>query len=309
MECISDVMDAHTLLLKRPNLTRRAELFRAVRNYFDGLGFLEVETNVRIPAPIPEESIESIAAEGEFLRTSPEIAMKIMIAAGYGRIYQIGRCFRADEHGIKHRSEFTLLEYYAAGMDYLELADFTAGLIRTAAKEIFGRMKLIFKGETISLDSPPEILTVADAYRKYCGISMTDALHEDIFDELMVTKVEPHLGRGGLTVLTDYPAKRASLARLKDNDPSVAERWELYAGGMELANAYGELTDPAEHQVRFQDAGRIRAEMGMLPYPEPDDFFSALRHGMPSCSGAALGMDRLTMLFADASDIGDVRAE
>ncbi len=302
-------MDVRTIALRRGNLERRAALFAAVRHYFDTHGFLEVETNVRIPAPVPEEFIESIPADGEFLRASPEIAMKIMVAAGYERIYQIGRCFRAGEHGARHREEFTMLEYYAAGMGYRELADFTVGYIREAAERIFGRPALTFRGETMDLGAPPEILTVADAYWRYCGISMEEASRKDIFDELMVTRIEPRLGRGRLTILTDYPAERASLARLKPDDHSVAERWELYLGGLELANAYGELLDPVEQRERFRLAARVRRAAGMLAYPDPEDFFAALTLGLPFCSGAALGLDRLAMVFADAADIGEVRAE
>ncbi len=302
-------MDIRTVARRRGNLERRAALFAAIRHFFDAHGFLEVETNVRIPAPVPEEFIESIPASGEFLRASPEIAMKIMVAAGYERIYQIGRCFRAGEHGGRHREEFTMLEYYAAGMNYRELADFTTGFIREAAERIFGRPELTFRGEKIDLGVPPEILTVADAYRRYCGVSMEEASRKDIFDELMVTRIEPKLGCEHLTILTDYPAERASLARLKPDDHSVAERWELYIGGLELANAYGELLDPVEQRERFRLATRVRQAAGMLDYPNPDDFFLALEQGMPFCSGAALGLDRLAMVFADAADIGDVRAE
>ncbi len=291
------------------NLERRASLFRAIRKFFDNNGFLEVETDVRIPAPAPEEFIESIVAEGEFLRASPEIAMKIMVAAGYERIYQIGRCFRAGERGSRHREEFTMLEFYSAGMDYRELADFTAGFIRSAAREIFGKAELQFRGKTVDLESPPEWITVAEAFERWCGISMEEAHRLDTFDELMVTKIEPELGQGRLTVLADYPAERASLARLKPDNPQVAERWELYIGGLELANSFGELIDPVEQRTRFEASAKFRKEQGMHEYPMPEDFFTALRSGMPECSGGALGLDRLAMVFCNADDIGEVRAE
>jgi len=284
----------------RPNLERRAALWRSVRTSLDEAGFLEVETDVRIPAPAPEEYIESVCAEGEFLRASPELAMKVLLAAGYGKIWQIGRCFRADEYGSRHRTEFTMLEFYAANWDYRELARFTAEFIRDAAHRLFGTGEIPFRGQTIDLDAEPEYLTVAEAYRRY-------APEPGDFDELMVTKIEPRLGVGRMTFLLDYPADRASLARL--NAEGNAERWELYIAGLELANAYGELVDPAEQRRRFAAAAAFRKAHGMHDYPEPEDFYAALDRGLPQCSGCALGMDRLAMVFCNENDIGDVRAE
>ncbi len=294
---------------RRANLERRAALFRSIRNHFDAANFLEVETDIRIPAPAPEEFIESIVAQEKFLRASPEIAMKIMLAGGYERIYQIGRCFRADEHGSRHREEFTMLEYYAANWDYRELADFTADFIREAARQLFGEPRLHFRGRSVELANAPEYITVAEAFRRYCGISMEEASRDDTFDELMVTKIEPNLGLGRLTFLMDYPAERASLARLSPTNPAVAERWELYIGGLELANAYGELLDPVEQRQRFEATLEFRRRQGMLEYPIAEDFFAALEAGLPFCSGGALGLDRLAMVFADAADIAEVRAE
>ncbi len=302
-------MDLKHLQAVRENLKIRAALFRAIREYFDLAGFMEVETDIRIPAPAPEEYIESIAAEGSFLRTSPEIAMKIMVAAGYERIYQIGRCFRADEFGSKHRTEFTMLEFYAAGMDYRTLAEFTFGFIRHSAEKLFGRPELDFKGEKIDLTRGIEWITVREAFDRWCGISMEEAARLDSFDELMVTQIEPNLGRDRVTVLTDYPADRASLARLKPEDRSCAERWEMYIGGLELANSFGELIDPEEQRCRFEAARKFRSEHHMHDYPMPEDFFSALKSGMPETSGGAMGLDRLAMVFCNTSDIADVRAE
>lgn len=293
-------MNPDRLRAIRPNLERRAALWRSVRTSLDEAGFFEVETDVRIPAPAPEEYIESICAEGEFLRASPELAMKILLAAGYEKIWQIGRCFRADEFGSRHRTEFTMLEFYAAGWDYMRLARFTAKFLREAAHRLLGTGKLCFRGQTIDFDAEPEYLTVAEAYRRY-------APEPGDFDELMVTKIEPRLGEGRLTFLCDYPADRASLARL--NAEGNAERWELYIAGLELANAYGELVDPAEQRRRFAATAAFRKARGMHDYPEAEDFFTALEHGLPECAGCALGMDRLAMVFCGASDIGEVRAE
>ncbi len=302
-------MELESIRLKRGALEKRAALFSSLRRSFEAARFLEVETDLMIKAPAPEEFIESIAAGSKFLRASPEIAMKIMLAAGYERIFQIGRCFRAGEHGSRHREEFTMLEFYAAGMNYRELADFTVSLIRDAAVNLMGKPELPFRGRLVDLGGKPEVITVDEAFRRYADTTMEAADRDDLFDELMVSKIEPELGLGRITILTDYPANRASLARLSPRNPDVAERFELYIGGLELANAYGELLDPAEQRARFEAALRFREAHGMLRYPVAEDFFAALEAGLPDCSGCALGLDRLAMVFADAADIGGVRAE
>lgn len=293
---------------KIANLTRRSALFRAIREYFYDRDFIEVETPVKIHAPAPEEFIESVRAEGDFLRTSPELAMKVMLADGFERIFQIGSCFRADEHGRRHREEFTMLEFYARGMEYREQAQFTAGFVAEAARRVLGGESVVYRGREVDLGSH-EFITVEEAFRRYAGISTQEAERQDRFDELMVTKIEPELGRGRLTFLTDYPANRASLARLRADNPAVAERWELYIEGIELANAFGELTDAAEQKARFRAALEFRAAHGMHAYPEAVEFFAALDRGLPQSSGCAMGLDRLAMIFCDADDIGDVRSD
>ena len=293
---------------KIANLTRRSALFRAIREYFYDRDFIEVETPVKIHAPAPEEFIESVRAEGDFLRTSPELAMKVMLADGFERIFQIGSCFRADEHGRRHREEFTMLEFYARGMEYREQAQFTAGFVAEAARRVLGGESVVYRGREVDLGSH-EFITVEEAFRRYAGVSTQEAERQDRFDELMVTKIEPELGRGRLTFLTDYPAGRASLARLRADNPAVAERWELYIEGIELANAFGELTDAAEQKARFRAALEFRAAHGMHPYPAAVEFFAALDRGLPQSSGCAMGLDRRAMIFCDADDIGDVRSD
>ena len=247
-------------------------------------------------------------AEGDFLRTSPELAMKVMLADGFERIFQIGSCFRADEHGRRHREEFTMLEFYARGMEYREQAQFTAGFVAEAARRVLGGESVVYRGREVDLGSH-EFITVEEAFRRYAGVSTQEAERQDRFDELMVTKIEPELGRGRLTFLTDYPASRASLARLRADNPAVAERWELYIEGIELANAFGELTDAAEQKARFRAALEFRAAHGMHPYPAAVELFAALDRGLPQSSGCAMGLDRLAMIFCDADDIGDVRSD
>ena len=280
---------------KRSILAQRSAFLRAMREFFYAAGFIEVETPVKIHAPAPEEYIESVRSEGDFLRTSPELAMKVLLSEGCEKIFQIGSCFRANEHGRKHLEEFTMLEFYAAGWDYRQLAEFTAALLKSAAGN-----------DTVF--SNHDFITVDEAFRRYAGVSAFEADADDTFDELMVTKVEPNLGKDGLTFLMDYPASRASLSRLSAADPRVAERWELYRNGLELANAFGELTDAAEQHRRFEAANRFRAANNMHAYPEPVEFYEALDRGLPQSSGCAIGVDRLLMLLCKTEDIRDVRA-
>ena len=266
-----------------------------MREFFYAAGFIEVETPVKIHAPAPEEYIESVRSEGDFLRTSPELAMKVLLSQGCEKIFQIGSCFRANEHGRKHLEEFTMLEFYAVNWNYRKLAEFTAAMLKSAAGN-----NPIF--------SSYDFITVDEAFRRYAGISAFEADAYDTFDELMVTKVEPQLGLEQLTFLMDYPASRASLSRISSSDPRVAERWELYRNGLELANAFGELTDGAEQRQRFDAANRFRAANNMHAYPEPVEFYAALDRGLPESSGCAIGVDRLMMLLCNAQDIRDVRA-
>jgi len=288
-------------------LRERAGLINAVRAYFNEHGFMEVETPVVIAAPAPEEYIEGIAVEDAFLRTSPELQMKQMLCAGYEKIYQVGPCFRKNEFGSRHRPEFTMLEWYETGSDYFDLLDFTVGLLRFAARRLKDSQQIVYQGETIDLELDPQIISVREAFEKYAGINPDQIASEAEFDEIMSLKIEPCLGKGRITFLADYPAERAALARLKKDDPAVAERWELYIAGIELANAYGELLDPHEQRRRFEKSQAIRAKNGFIPYPFPDDFMKALETGMPECSGCALGIDRLAMIFTDSADISDIR--
>ena len=287
-------------------LPRRSELLRATRDFFYRQHFIEVESPVRIPANAPEEFIEAIPAAGEFLRTSPELALKVLLSRGAERIFEIGSAFRAGEFGRKHREEFTILEYYAVGWDYRRLARFTARLMAHLARRVTGSAEVCWQGRNFDFDRC-EFISVDEAYRRYAGVSAFAADADGSFDELMVTRVEPQLGAAGLTFLIDYPATRASLSRRRADDPHLAERWELYVGGLELGNAFGELTDPAEQRQRFRLAREFRAKAGMLSYPEPEEFLAALDLGIPESSGCALGFDRIAMLLFDRGDIGEVR--
>jgi len=295
--------------MKMKFLSLRSQYLRALREAFYAADFLEVSTPVRIPAPAPEEYIEALRAEGQFLRTSPELAMKELLVEGAERIFQIGSAFRAGEHGRRHREEFTILEYYAIAWDYRKLADFTGRFLAEAALKTTGSTQINRHGEVLDFGKL-EYITVNEAFQRYAGISAFEAdARGDYFDELMVSKVEPQLGRGQLTCLIDYPAARASLSRLSAADVRVAERWELYGCGLELGNAFGELTDAAEQRKRFQQSTEFRTAHGMHPYPEASRFLAALERGLPDASGCALGVDRLLMLVCGADDIGDVLCE
>ena len=259
-----------------------------------------------IAAPAPEENIESVIAERGFLRTSPELAMKVLLADGVEKMFQMGPAFRHNEFGRKHREEFTILEYYAANWNYMQLAEFTAKMVRYAFEHSAGSHVIEYQNTTLDL-SQVEYITVAEAYRKYADADCF-ALDPMTFDELMVLKVEPALGNGHLTILMDYPVEYAALSRRSARDPRVAERWEMYACGIELGNAFGELTDPTEQKLRFAAANAVRKANLMRPYPEPEEFYSALNRGIPESSGCAIGVDRLTMLLCNTRDIADVKA-
>jgi lysyl-tRNA synthetase class 2 len=291
----------------KSGLRLRAALLRSLRAFFDGKGFLEVETPVLINAPAPEENIETVRAGGGFLRASPELEMKRLAAAGYGDIYQTGPCFRKGERGRLHREEFTMLEWYQADASYLEVASLTREMICRAADAVLGSQKICFRGKEIDLSGEWLRVTVPEAFERHAGVSAARAVGEDKFDELLVTKVEPALALEPRPVfLTDYPAPLASLSKLSDKDSSIAERWELYIGGVELANAYSELTSPSEQKKRFAEAAEKRRAAKMNEYPPPEKFFEALESGLPRCAGCALGLDRLAMVFSGADSLDAV---
>lgn len=291
-------------------LKKRALIYRALRKFFDERDFIEVSTPTALNEAAPEEFIESILCSNKkLLRCSPELAMKRLLCSGMEKIYQIGPCFRADEYGSRHREEFTMLEYYQAGIDYMEMLELTTQMVRAAGRIINPELQFSYKGQKFSLAEEPEIITVADAFLKYTSKTSEEADIDGDFDELMVCNIEPNLGRGHLTFLIDYPSNRASLSRLKKSNPQVAERFELYIEGMELANAFGELTDAKVQKERFEAAMQFRSANNMLKYPPTPKFFQALTDGMPESSGSALGVDRLIMVLTDTPDIADVIVE
>jgi lysyl-tRNA synthetase class 2 len=292
---------------KRDALTARAEIYRAIRSYFHGEGYLEVDTPLRIPAPAPESHIDAIPSNDWFLHTSPELAMKRLLAAGYGRIFQICRCWRDGERGNLHLPEFTMLEWYRADADYLSLMDECESLIKLVAEETGRGESLTFRDREICLNGKWERISVTEAFERYSRCSVWEALGQGVFDELMVSEIEPRLGIGRPTFIYDYPAELGALARLKQADPLFAERFELYMGGLELANAFSELTDRDEQLSRFVKEREFRSSNNKRVYPLPSPFLEELPH-MPPSAGIALGIDRLVMVLLDAPSIDQVVA-
>jgi len=288
-------------------LRLRAVMTRAIRRFFLDQDFLEIETPIRIPAPAPESHIEPIVSGEWFLQTSPELCMKRLLAAGYPKIFQICKCFRAGERGARHLPEFTMLEWYRAETDYRTLMDDCEILISRIAKELGLGGVVSWQGGRICLTLPWERITVREAFARYAGVSVEEALMRDRFDEIMVCAIEPHLGMERPVFLYEYPATLGALARVKADDREVAERFELYIAGLELANAFSELTDPVEQRWRFEEASRDRRLKKYLPYPLPERFLASLSC-MPPSAGIALGMDRLTMILADQTTIDAVVA-
>jgi lysyl-tRNA synthetase class 2 len=289
----------------RTNLERRAAVFRLTRRFFDEQGFLQVDTPIRSPAITPEKEIIPFDSEGWFLTTSPELYMKRLLAAGYERIYQITHCFRKNERGRLHNPEFTLLEWYRARANYQDMVADTERLVLSIAGGLNVGESFKYQGKTVDVSLPWGQITVRDLYMQMAQWDPVQDPDARRFDEDMVTQVIPHLNPHRPLVVIDYPAPMASLARLKPGNPQVAERAEVFIGGMELANAYSELTKPKQQQARFlAEIESIRQEQGREA-PLPQRFLDSLVH-LPECAGIALGMDRLVMLFCDTASIDEV---
>jgi len=289
------------------NLQVRARLIQALRSFFIDREYLEVETPIRIPAPAPEAHIDAVITDDWFLQTSPELCMKQMLAAGYSRIFQICKCFRHKERGSKHLPELTMLEWYRSGQNYKDLMNECEDLICAVARLINGNEKISYRGLEINVATPWTRMSVAAAFQRYASMKMEKALEKDCFDEVVATEIEPNLGSTTPLFLYDYPAPCGALARLKPRNNLLAERFELYIAGIELCNGFSELTDSAEQKTRFEKEQRLRKSFGRPVYPMPQTFLTALKD-MPEAGGNALGIDRLTMLFCDATEIDDVVA-
>jgi len=322
---------------RRPLLLTRGRIKAALRGFFEAEGFTEVECGALVASPGNETHLHAFATErigsdglahAAFLHTSPEFAAKKLLAAGETKIFEFARVFRNREGGRLHAAEFTMLEWYRAGAPYETVIEDALALARRAAQiagtgclrhraracdpfaeaerlsvaEAFGRHAGIDLLATLAADGTPD----RDALARVCGFTpMADEDWSDIFSKILTQKIEPMLGDGRLTVLCEYPRPEAALARVSAHDPRVAERFELYGCGVELANGFGELTDPAEQRARLEAEMAKKARLYGERYPLDEDFLAALAH-MPPASGVALGFDRLVMLAVAAPNIQDV---
>jgi lysyl-tRNA synthetase class 2 len=330
--------DPHSFEDRRPFLDQRGRLVGAMRRFFEARGFTEVDTAMLQVSPGNETHIGAfettlVSPDGAksrlYLHTSPEFAAKKLLAAGLPLLFTLAHVFRNGERSALHHPEFTMLEWYRAEATYEKLFDDCAELL-AAAGEAAGTSFFRFRGNTADITKRPEILTVCDAFARYADIDLAATLDDaadgraalataagrlglrvvaddtwsDLFSKILSAKVEPSLGQGRPTLLVDYPAREAALARLK-RDRRFAERFELYVCGVELANGFGELTDAAEQRRRFEAAMTERARIYDDAYPIDEDFLAAVAAMPPAC-GIALGFDRLVMLASGADRIEQV---
>jgi len=278
----------------------RAVFFRLIRSFFCRQEFLEVDTPIRQAVYIPESNITPLASEDAYLQTSPELCMKRLLAAGNSKIFQICHCFRKEEKGRLHLEEFQMLEWYRAGADYHQLMLDCEALLRFLLYE----MKELQESNSIAghplclgvnLDDKWERLTVADAFDRYSPIKLYQALKSGKFDEILVEYIEPNLGITSPVFLYDYPVELGSLARKRADNPAVAERFELYLNGVELANGFSELTDADEQRTRFEhEIATIQASTGR-DVIMPERFLEDLSQ-LHTAAGIAMGIDRLFMI-------------
>ena len=286
-------------------LQQRAQIMRAIRRFFDQQDFIEVDTPTRIPTPALEDYIDAPPSGTAYLRTSPELHMKRMLVAGNPRIYQIGSCFRDGERGQLHNPEFMMLEWYRTHSDYRQVLTDCQQLICHLTQELT-LPNITFGTQTIDLSPPWPEITVQDAFLQNAGWDPTTDYNEDRFEKDLLEKVEPAMPKDRPCFLIDYPAPAAALAKLNPNNPLTAERWELYLGGIEICNAFSELTNPIEQRQRFEATANARAQRGAPSYPLDEPFLKALESGLPPSGGAALGIDRLIMLLTNQDSIDKV---
>ncbi|MBI5019788.1 EF-P lysine aminoacylase GenX [Candidatus Gottesmanbacteria bacterium] len=322
----------------------REKVLRAIRTFFDTHQFHEVETPLLIANPPAESYLDVFEtklldrnrkAKPGYLSTSPEVPLKKLMTAGLGNCYALTKSFRNMETQSKtHNPEFTILEWYRVGVDYKEIMSDCEALIRFIHHEIQVSEEkkagvsdaLVYQGRSVDIQSAWERLTMAEAFAKWAGTDFVEFLDrenagkiamakgytvtpestwEELYNQIFLNEVEPHLGRGRPTILYEFPGSMAALARRKASDPRFAERFEFYISGLELGDCYSELTDWKEQQTRFEDELKEIRRTGKTTYDYDHDFIEALKVGLPDCSGIAVGVDRLVMLFADAPSIQD----
>ncbi len=296
--------------MKKDALWLRANVIKAIRDFFWMRGFLEVETPLLIPANAPEEHINPITTLSSWqLQTSPEICMKRLLCNGHQKLFQISRCWRSDERGTRHLSEFTMLEWYRSDCDYQTLMTDCEELLQYVAA-VCQPDRRTFMRNSLQIDpfSPWQHITVQEAFIRFGQVDVWDCLKKGLYEEILTSVIEPALAEYNTPViLKDYPAELAALARTKPGNRKLAERFELYIGGLELANGFSELNDPEEQRRRFEEANRVRKNAGQAVLPLPEPFLATLAT-MPESAGIAMGVDRLVMLTSGAHTIDEVVA-
>jgi lysyl-tRNA synthetase class 2 len=291
----------------KANLKRRALVQDSIRAFFRNEDFLEVDTPLLVPTVAPELHIAPFRSDGWFLSTSPEMHMKRLLAGGYGNMFQICHCFRKGERGQLHNPEFTMLEWYRLDADYMQIVQDARRLILYVADSLGLGSTIHYQGSELNLAPPWSTISVSRAFLDSAGWDPVSHPDTERFDVDLVDRVMPSFALDRPSVLVDYPAASASMARLKAADPRVAERAEVFIGGLELANAYSELTDTVELEQRFQsEVERLKSEGGQN-VALPRKFLEATTD-LPTSGGIALGLDRLVMLFCDAASIDEVIA-
>jgi elongation factor P--(R)-beta-lysine ligase len=290
----------------KAKLERRSLIINGIRAFFCDRGFIEIETPLRVPAIAPEQFIFPYTSESWFLSTSPELQMKRLLSAGYEKIFQICHCFRKDERGQNHNPEFTMLEWYRAGADYNQIIRDTEELVLDLSTRFGAGSLLNYRGKIIDLSLPWPRITVRDAYLRWAGWDPLTDFNGLRFDDDMVDKIIPNFPSDRPAIILDYPVECASLARLKPDNPQVAERAEIFIGGLEISNGFSELNDALEQTKRFKHEIELMKQAGK-PAVLPENFLSAITN-LPQCTGNALGVDRMVMLLCDTDTIDDVIA-
>ncbi len=321
----------------RKRMKKRSEIVFGVRNFFRDRDFLEVETPIMVAYPDTEPTIDPFGTElikndgskhRAHLITSPEYSCKKLLAAGYERIFEVARCFRNGElWGGTHNPEFTMVEWYRANQDYRAVMEDTEHLVQYLANKMFGKTEFIYQGKKLDVSPPWPRITVLEAFQKFADIDLEPLLNDankfrsvarnrgdevqdsdtfdDIFFRIFLKDIEPKLGQNKPTFLCDYPSHMAALSRVKPDDSRLAERFEAYALGIELCNAFTELTDAEEQRRRVDKDRRTRTELGKDELAIDEQFLEAVSQ-MPDSTGISLGIDRLVMLLTDAPTIEDV---
>lgn len=314
----------------------REKVIKACRAFFDANGLHEVETPILIANPPAESYIDVFETtlldrnrrpQKAYLSTSPEVPLKKLLVAGLGDCYSLTKSFRNTEmQSALHNPEFTILEWYRVGADYSKIMEDCENLLLSIHRCIYSEAFLTYQGKKVDLTPPWDRMTVAESFKRYANVDFEEFLNmdkakdiattrgytvedqstwEQLYNQIFLNEVEPKLGRGKPLILYEFPGSMAALARKKQSDPRFAERFEFYIEGLELGDAYSELTDAKEQEERFERELKEIKRLGKTSYDYDHDFIEALKLGLPECSGIAVGIDRLIMLFADTTDIKD----